>query len=244
MYGSYSSPNRLPSDGCETDFCQFLRSAEGRVRRLAAALGMTRHPAGAVIRLARVQHFIALQGAGHASLRHGGAAVTEARLMGGRTAPWAWAFRRGDRVCEGHQDCSGQKTATAHKRGRWRFRQHQRNAGRVKRHEAERMPLRSARPATVRFAAAPTRVPLPLAGAQSGDHHGGGTAHSPPRWRAMLLISGISAATGDIVHEADSTAEPRWPAPPFWRRRPSPATPRQDQEYLPFPLRRPARTSR
>src|SRR4051794_9915903 len=68
------------------------------------------------------------------------------------------------------------------------------------------MPLRSAMPATVRFAEAPIRVPLPPRQAPSDKHHHSGSILSaPPYAGAMLLISGIMVATKGML----STIEER-----------------------------------
>src|SRR5262249_60707073 len=77
-------------------------------------------------------------------------------------------------------------------------------------------PLRSAIPATVRFAEAPMSVPLPPRQAPSERHHHNGSILSaPPKAGAMLLISGIMGATNGMLStiaerkgEAHKIAEP------------------------------------
>src|SRR4051794_40190251 len=71
------------------------------------------------------------------------------------------------------------------------------------------IPLRSAMPATVRFAEAPISVPLPPRQAPSDrHHHRGWMASGPPKAGAMFLISGIMVATkGMLSTIADNTAE-------------------------------------
>ncbi len=65
-------------------------------------------------------------------------------------------------------------------------------------------PLRSAMPATVRLADAPTSVPLPPRQAPSDRHHHSGLILSgPPNVDAMLLISGIIVATNGMLSTID-----------------------------------------
>src|SRR6185369_18051596 len=71
------------------------------------------------------------------------------------------------------------------------------------------MPLRSAMPATARFAAAPVSVALPPRQAPSERHHQSGSiALGPPKAGAMLLITGIMAATNGMLSKiAERMAE-------------------------------------
>ena len=72
-----------------------------------------------------------------------------------------------------------------------------------------RCPARSAIPATIRFALAPTSEPFPPRHAPSAsDHHSGISPSGPPKLGAIDLISGIIVATnGMLSTTAEATAE-------------------------------------
>ena len=68
-----------------------------------------------------------------------------------------------------------------------------------------RWPERSAKPAIIRLALAPTSEPLPPRQApKASDHHSGTRFSAPPKVGAMDLITGIMVATNGML---STTAE-------------------------------------
>ena len=79
----------------------------------------------------------------------------------------------------------------------------------IKRRKAILWPARSANAATMRFALAPTKEPLPPRQAPSAsDHHNGPRFSLPPKVGAIDSMIGIMVATKGILSTmADATAD-------------------------------------